>query len=103
MQAQVSKNELTFIVFNLKRCQKNKKLRHERTVMATTVRLYLALAQPRPELLQMAPNVELSKSKQIVAECLEIANSASFNEFFFGSGPISQFTYLYAGLHYLGT
>lgn len=61
MHVQVSKNDLTFIVFNLKPCQKNKKLRQEEVVLATTVRLNLALAWPRLELLQPEPDLGFGK------------------------------------------
>lgn len=61
------RSELTLIVFNLKRCQKNKK-QVRAGVGATVWGDYFTLVRPRTELHEMAPNVGLGISKQIVRE-----------------------------------
>lgn len=57
--------KLILIAFNLKRCQKNKEA-STRGGAATVRGDYLTLVRLRTELHEMAPNVVLGISKQIV-------------------------------------
>lgn len=86
--AGLCKSRLTLIAFNLKRCQKNKELHSTGDgASRATVCDYLTLVR-RTELHEMAPNVGLGISKQIVrTKRLELQIQAARRVLFETSGP----------------